>query len=280
MILVTTPRGGVGREVVRELRARGVEPRLAERLDFRDPRTFDDAVRGCTGLFLLRPPAIANTRTTLNVLVERARAAGVSTIVFLSVAGADTNPIVPHHQVERALRAGPADWTILRPGFFAQNFETAYVRDIREDDRVYVPAGRGQVAFVDVRDLAAVAAAVLVAPAAHHARGYTLTGGQAITFDEAAAQLSAAIGRPVRYQAASIPGYARHLHRRGLPAAQIAVQTILHVGLRFGQAAGIDPTLGELLGRPPRTFAQYVRDSADLFARVRAYPRGRCEPSS
>ncbi len=52
----------------------------------------------------------------------------------------------------------------------------------------------------------------------------------------------------------------------GLPLAQIAVQTVLHVGLRFGQLEKIDPTLERLLGRRPRTLAAYVRESADLWS--------------
>ncbi len=285
MILVSTPLGTVGRAVVRHLRERGVAVRAGDRhldrvgaaygsdvdavrLDLADPETYRHALVGCQGLFLVRPPAIANTRTTLNVLVREARAAGVATIVFLSVAGAARNPLVPHHAVERALTAGPADWTILRPGFFAQNFETAYRADILEDTRVYVPAGRGHVAFVDTRDLGELAARVLVEPAPHRRRAYLLTGPEAITFDEACAMLSVAIGRTVRYEPASILGYARHLRHRGLPAMQIVVQTILHLGLRVGQAATVDSTLGQLLGRAPRSFHDYVADASRHFRPV------------
>lgn len=74
------------------------------------------------------------------------------------------------------------------------------------------------------------------------------------------------IKRPIRYEAASIAGYVRHLHLRGLPLAQIAVQTVLHVGLRFGQSEKIEPTLERLLGRKPRTLAAYVRESVALWA--------------
>ncbi|MDQ3032063.1 MAG: NmrA family NAD(P)-binding protein [Myxococcota bacterium] len=267
MILVTAAAGNVGREVARALRARGADVRAADRatIDFRDPSTWDAALDGCRAVFLLRPPAISDVEHTLNAFVDRARARGVESFVFLSVAGAETNTFVPHHAVERRLIEGPRDWTILRPGFFAQNFEDAYLRDVREDDRIYVPAGKRRVAFVDVRDLAEVAAAALLEPAAHRGQAYTLTGGEAVSFDTAAALLSRALGRTIRYEPASIVGYALHLRRRGLPRGQIAVQTILHVLLRLGQAESIDPTLGALLGRPPRTLAEYFRDAASAF---------------
>jgi nucleoside-diphosphate-sugar epimerase len=132
-----------------------------------------------------------------------------------------------------------------------------------EDARLYVPAGAGRVAFIDAADIAAVAARVLADPAAFDRRALLLTGREAITFAEAAAVLTTALGRPVRYEPALVPGYCWHLRRRrALPWIQIAVQAVLHVGLRRGDAARVDPTVEQVLGRPPRTLEEYVRDAA------------------
>jgi len=79
--------------------------------------------------------------------------------------------------------------------------------------------------------------------------------------------LTHALGRPIRYEPASIPGYLRHLRRRGLRWGHAAIQTVLHVGLRFGHAQGVDPTLERLLGRPGRTIAQFVADHRGLWIR-------------
>ncbi len=269
-ILVTGASGNVGREVVRALSERSIPRRAPTRrgqpaFDFEDECTWDAILEGIDRLFLLRPPPIADTKGTLNPFLDRAWAAGVEHVVFLSVAGADTNRWVPHHSVERHLIESNQSWTILRPGFFAQNLVDAYRRDILEDDRLYVPAGQGAVAFVDLHDIGDLAADIFEAPAPHRRRAYTLTGPEALTFDEVARILTAALGRPIGYEPASVLGYARHLHRRGLPVAQVAVQCVLHVGLRFGQAATVDPTLRELLGRPPRTVADMVRDHASVW---------------
>jgi uncharacterized protein YbjT (DUF2867 family) len=282
-VLVTGARGNVGREVVKALLARGVPVRAAGRadrerdspaadgvetvaLDLADPRTFLPAVKGCDSLFLLRPPAIANTKATLNPFIDTARANGVGHVVFLSVAGAAANKLVPHHAVEQHLLAGALPYTLLRPGFFSQNLGDAYRRDIAEDRRIYVPAGRSRVAFVDVRDVAEVAALAFVDPASHAGKAYTLTGAEAVTFSDAAALLSEALGVPIHYVPASLLGYWRHLRRRGMPAGQVAVQTILHVGLRFGQAEAPDSTLAGLLEHPPKTLRDYVRDHVGTWA--------------
>ena len=232
-----------------------------------DPGTFPGAVEGCETVFLMRPPAISNTKDTLNVLIDAARKAGVRQFVFVSVAGAGDNRIVPHHAVEQHLRTGGRDWTILRPGFFAQNLASAYRDDIVEDDRILLPAGDGQASFVDLRDVAEVATNALVAPERNVGETYTLTGPEAYSFKEVARILSASLGRSIRYVPASAPGYFLHLLRGGAGAGQAVVQTILHVGLRFGQAETVDPTLERLLGRRPRDVEQYVRDHRDLWTK-------------
>lgn len=282
MILVTGASGNVGSSLVHVLRERGAPFRVGARkagsvaggasaaggevaFDFQDPATFRPAARGCEAVFVLRPPAISDTSSTLIPFIDAARSVGVRHVVFLSVAGAADNPIVPHHAVEQHLLKGLRGWTILRPGFFAQNLGDAYREDIAREGRILVPAGAGRAAFIDVRDVAEVAANVLVDPAPHDGQSYTLTGPAAVAFTDVAAILSDELGRAIRYDAASVRAYLAHLRGRGMPFAQVLVQTVLHVGLRFGQAETVDPTLPRLLGHDARTLRDYVRDHRALW---------------
>lgn len=282
-VLVTGSTGNVGREVVRALLAKKVAVRAAGSavdrvvalfgsaveavaLDFRNPETFAPAAAGCDAVFLLRPPPISDVKATLNAFIDSAAAQGMRQVVFLSVAGAENNTLIPHRGVEDHLQKAQVGWTLLRPGFFADNLGDAYRPDIVEDDRIYVPAGAGKVAFIDARDIAAVAVEALLAPQVHRGKAYWLTGPEAVSFDEAARLLSQELQRAVRYQAASIPGYGWHLKvHRGLPAAQVAVQLVLHVGLRSGGAEPVSPHVQELLGRPPLALGDYVRDRVALW---------------
>ena len=273
-ILVSGASGNVGRGVVEALRARGVPVRPGLRdpgrdaeavaLDFTRPETFAPALAGAGGLFLLRPPPISDVKATLNVLVDAALAAGVRRIVFLSVIGADTRGYIPHAKVEKHLSASTAEWTFLRAGFFAQNLGDAYRPDIREHHELFVPAGAGKAAFVDVRDIGEVAALAFTDPG-HAGQAYTLTGPEALDFNEVAALLSEALGRHIRYARPGVLRYLLRMRRRGLPFAQALVQAVLHVGLRYGQAEDVDPTLAKLLGRPPRTLSRYIADHIDLW---------------
>lgn len=273
-IVVTGASGNVGKAVVAALRARGMAVRPALRqpvgeavaCDFTRPDTFAGALAGAGGLFLLRPPPISDVGPTLNRLVDVGLAMGVTRVVFLSVIGADTRGYIPHARVEKHLSESTAAWTFLRAGFFSQNLGDAYRADIAEHDELCVPAGAGRAAFVDVRDLGEVAARCF-AEAGHAGKAYTLTGPEALSFAEVAGLLSAALGRQIRYTRPGVLRYMARLRRRGLPFAQRLVQTVLHVGLRFGQGEAVDPTLARLLGRPPTTLAEYIDDHAALWRR-------------
>lgn len=281
-VLVTGAGGNVGGAVVRSLlergigvRAAGTDPERLERtypgvpavrLDLTDPATFAGATDGAGGLFLIRPPAIARVGSTLNALLDVASGRGVGHVVFSSVTGADTNRVVPHHRVEAHLKASSASWTILRPGFFAQNLADAYRADITGSRRIVLPAGRGRVAFVDTRDVGDVAGAVFADPAAHRGGQYVLTGPRAVDFDEVAAILTRELGQQITYEPTSAVAYLTHVHRHGLPWTQALVQTVLHTGLRRGQAQTVDPTIARLLGRQPRTIEEYIHEHRDTWA--------------
>ena len=286
-ILVTAALGNVGGEVVGACAARRLEVRAADRdsgvltarfpqhetvrLDFLDRTTWPSALKGCEQVFLLRPPPIGDMENTLIPFVDTAYSSGVRHIVFLSVAGAERMKWVPHRKVELHLMATGKDFTLLRPGFFAQNLKDAYRRDIVEDDRLYVPAGQGRVAFLDVRDAGAVAARVFEEPARFRGEALTLTGPEALSFDEVADILSARVGRLIGYVPASIVGYAWHLRRkRAMSWTQVVIQTILHVGLRRGDAERVEPTVERLLGRPPSSMREYVERAADTWAQAKA----------
>lgn len=280
-ILVTGATGNTGRAVVEHAARLGARVRAAVRdpaaaaatldptvdavrFDFADPDTFAPALAGAEGLFLLRPPAVTDVAGTLNRLIDQAVEAGVGHVVFLSVAGVERARFIPHARVERHLVASGLAWTMLRAGFFAQNIADAYRRDIVEDDRLYLPAGAGAAAWVDVRDAGEVAASALVRG---ELRGEApvLVGPEPLDFHRTAGLLTEVLGRAIRYEPASIPGYLLHCRRRGEDWGYAVVKTMLHVSLRFGGREPADPTLERLLGRRPRDLRTYLQDHRHLW---------------
>lgn len=283
-VLVTGALGNVGQEVVRAclgagfvVRAAGAPSKVHARwpgveaveFDFTNRATWADALAAADFVFLLRPPPLGDMSTTLNPFVDAAFEAGVRHLVFLSVAGAESKAWVPHRKVEDHLKASAGGWTILRPGFFAQNLGDAYLRDLVEDDRLFVPAGQGRVAFLDVADVGDVVAKVLEHPSAHRGQAYRLAGPEAVTFGQLAERLTASLGRPITYRPASIASYGWHLWRhRRLPLMQVIVQTVLHVGLRAGDAAAVDDVQRSLVGRAATPLSAYLSRATQRWTRA------------
>ena len=225
--------------------------------DFTKPETVAPALRGVTGLLLVRPPAISDVARYLKPVVQAAAAAGVQHVVFLSLQGAQYNPFVPHHKVEGYLKKSGLRYSLLRPSFFLQNLSTTHRDDIRERDQLLLPAGHARTSFVDAVDVGEVAAKLLLAPPAASA-GYELTSREALTYDEVAAQLSAVLGRRIRYRAAGIREFRAYERAKGTPTALVNVMTGIYLAARFGLAAHVSPVLAELLGREPGTLRAFL----------------------
>jgi uncharacterized protein YbjT (DUF2867 family) len=228
--------------------------------DFTDDTTWPAACDGTSTLFLVRPPALAAVRRDLLPAVAAARDAGVRHVVFLPLQGAQHNPLVTHRTVEEWLRGSGLGWTFVRPSFFLQNLSTTHAADIRERDEIVVPAGAGRTAFVDARDVAAVAAAALVDPDAHRGRAWTSTGPAALTYSEVAEVLAEVLGRPVRYSRPGLVRYLRHARSGlGMPWPMALVTGAIYTAARLGRAAALTGDVRAVTGRDPvgvREFAE------------------------
>lgn len=268
MLLVPAPHTAVGQAALAALSAEGADAR-ARPVDLDDPATWSAALQGVTGLLIERGAGDGAPVDPLASLVDAAPAG--AHVVFVSTDGAESNPALPQGRLEAHLRASGRPWTMLRAALPCQHLGDACRQDIVEDDRLFVPAGKGGVAWVDARDVGAVAARALRDPAARGAT-WRLTGREVLDFDAVAAILSDELDRPIAYTAANPVFYAKHLAlRRGRTWEQAGELTLLHLGIRFGDPPALDPTLQQQLGRPPRTVRDYVRDAAASF--TRAAPR-------
>lgn len=276
-ILVTGATGTVGRHVTDYLvhageavRAGVRDPDRATvagrsvRFDLGDPASWPDAFDGVDRLFLIRPPAMSDVVTYLRPVIHLAASRRVRHVVFLSLIG--VNRVMPHWQVEQDIKAAGLPYTFLRPSFFAQNLLTAYRADIAERDEIRLPAGRGRTAFVDTRDVAEVAARVLIRPESHHDRAYSLTGEYALRWDDVAVLLTRALNRRIRYTPIGLLQYRQELLAAGFDPVYVRVQLGINLVARLGLAGRTTPTLRELLGRPPRTMATFISDYRDAWA--------------
>ena len=281
-ILVTGPTGNVGREVIARLqqldaplRAAVISEQEAQRLpagvtdwrlfDFGDPSTYAAAFEDVDRLFLMRPPQISDIKRYIKPVIDYASEIGIKQIVFLSLLGAEKNRIVPHAKVETFLLASGVPYTLLRCGFFMQNLSTTHRQDIAEHNDIFVSAGKGKTSFIDVRDIAAVAAKTLTEPG-HENKAYPLTGKVALSYYEVADIFSEVLDRPIRYSNPSPIRFAWRMHKQGHPWGFVGVISGIYLTTRFGLAQTITPVVNELLGRDPIAMQDFVRDNAAVWA--------------
>jgi uncharacterized protein YbjT (DUF2867 family) len=276
-IFVSGVTGNVGYEVARALMGRGVRVRAGDldiekvrarlgegveavRFDFEDATTYSKAFQGIQRMFLMRPPQISNVRRKMIPAIDAAAEAGARHFVFLSLIGVEQNKRVPHHQVEQHLRKIGVDTTFLRCSFFMQNFNTTHRDEIQHRSELYIPAGRSKTSFIDVRDIAAVAALALVEGEPHFNKAYDLTGSEALDYTQVAERFSQVLRRKITYRNPPALGYVlRQLGaRKSLGYALITAW--LYGNTRKGMADVVTGEVRRLLGRKPISLRQYIQD--------------------
>lgn len=281
MILMTGSTGNVGRELVRELDGRGAACRILVRdparaaglpgriprvvADLDDPATLASAFDGVDALFLLTPGI--GTEQTAHAIAAAVRA-GVRHVVHLSslfVLG-DPMPAMGrwHHAREEIVRASGIPATILRPGGFMTN-ALEWVHSIRNEGFVLDPVGPGRFAPIDPADIAAVAAHVLTENG-HENTEYALTGDEALTVTEQVRILAATLGRTIEVRAVRTPEEAvRSRFPHGAPPALAAAIAEGFALLRADTTGFRTDTVERLLGRTPRTFAEWCAANTAAF---------------
>lgn len=275
-ILVTGASGHVGRSVLDQLVAAGVEVRASSRTpetaslpptvsvvaaDLTRPDTLPAALAGITKVFLYAQPE------GIEGFVRAATAAGVEHVVFLSSASTVTgpgasDPIAQRHlMVEHALADSGMAWTFVRPGAFATN-ALRWADAIRTEGVVRIPYPQAQTAPIHEADIAAVAVTALTGTTLHGAAP-VLSGPESLTQEQQVAQIGVALGRDLRVDELS-PAQARDEMARSMPPQ--VVETMLRMWAAIdGAPATISDSVERITGRPARTFAQWARDHAAAF---------------
>ncbi len=215
-------------------------------------------------MYLIRPPAISDVKRLLFPAIDAAREAGVQQIVFLSLIGVERNRVVPHYKVEQYLLGSGVPYTFLRPSFFMQNLNTTHRAEIKEQNEIFVPAGTGKTSFIDVRDIAAVAALTLTEPG-HTNRAYGLTGSEALDYYQVAAVLSEVLRRPIIYRKPSLRQFIRRQRAGGTPWPFVLVMSGIYTTARLGRAARLTDETARLLGRAPIALRRYAEDYRDCW---------------
>lgn len=281
-ILVTGATGTNGREIVRQLTARGIAVRtfvrgagrvrwdtpLAQETegDLSDGPSLERAMVGIEKVFAISPLGATAVRLCENVIIA-AKRAGIRHLVRLSALGADRRSgaeiLRQHGEVDAMLAASDLRYTILRPNAFFQNL-LASAPAIKEQGRLFAAVGEAKLSLVDVRDIAEAAVRVLTEPN-HEGRSYALTGPESLSYRDLARELTRLLTRPIVYQPVTPAAVEQALCAAGVDAWQ--AHAVAEIQGAFADGAFAKPTenLGALLARPPHFFADFLRDHAAAF---------------
>ncbi|MFB4271379.1 NAD(P)H-binding protein [Nonomuraea sp. GTA35] len=273
MILVTGASGNVGSHVVRQLLEEGEKVRVITRHP--SGQAFPDQVEVATG-DLTQPQTLREAlsgieRALFPVLqgvdgfLDVAKRAGLRHVVMLSSISVTWS--VPgwvgeaHLRLERSVQASGLPWTFVRPDGFTTN-DLVWASQIIDGDVVRGRYGDAATAPVDPRDIAAVAVRSLLDGRA--GEGYPVTGPQSLTQIDRLRIIAESIGRPLRWQEQSEDWLRDEMARLGMPAQGID-DYVDALTARVGKTAEVLPTVEQVTGRPPFTYAQWVADHTAAF---------------
>lgn len=270
-ILILSGKGKTGRRVVERLEQRDVPVRLAsrsseQRFDWYDEGTWSGAAAGIDTAYLA-PPVGPTGLTQAGRFVKQAAAEGLRRVVLLSgrgVGSAEREFAVYESSVEleNAVKESGAEWTIVRPAWFMQGFSEDFLLDYVQAGEVRVSAGTGGEAWIDTNDVGDVMATVILDDA-HSGQHYTLSGPRTLTMAEVTAELSAATGRDIRYVDLEPEQHVEELVGIGLDREDAESVRDLFAVIRHHRSEYVsDDSVRELLGRAPRDFSDWARETA------------------
>jgi uncharacterized protein YbjT (DUF2867 family) len=260
-VLVLGATGTTGRRVVQVLREGGHAVRPASRssatrFDWSSPGTWEPALAGVGAVYLMAPDGVPVDPR----FVTRAVDGGVRRIVLLSSGAVEEMGDDRLLDAERAVRGSGAEWTVLRPNWFDQDFDEGFFRDAVLAGELALPVGDLRQAFVDAGDVAAVAAVALTTDG-HASRTYELHGPRALSFAEALAVVAEASGRRVRF-AGDPEEYRRAQLALGRDPGEVEAEMSAFAGLRARGDDEPDDAVRRVTGRPATSFEAYARAAA------------------
>jgi NAD(P)H dehydrogenase (quinone) len=275
LVAVTGATGGVGGRVARRLAERGVAQRLVVRDESRAPQLDGAEVRVASGygagdemraalegveVMFLIPAHETRDRVAEHAgAIDAAVAAGVRRIVYLSFLDATADSTFTfgrdHWHTEQHIRAsGIPEFTFLRMSMYMD-----FIPLMASDDGVIAgPAGDGRVSVV-ARDDIADAAAVVLVEEGHAGATYDMTGPEALTMAEMAAEISRATGREVVFRDETLEEAYASRSSFGAPDWEVDGWVTSYAAIATGEWSKVSEDIRRLTGHDPVSFAKFLR---------------------
>lgn len=274
-ILVTGSTGFVGGRLAKLLESSGHELTLLVRDAFRAPEIqgatvavsagFADsaanleALTGADAVFMVSATESEDRLQQHKAFVDAMAAAGVKHVVYLSFQGASADATFTlartHYFTEQHIIESGLGYTFLRDSFYLDLMPLL----AGEDGVIRGPAASGRVAAVARRDVADVAAGVLLDLSKHENKTYTLTGPEALTMGEIAQVISEVTGRQVTFYNESVEEAYESRKAWEAPDWQYDAWVSTYTAIAAGELAETTSAVYDITGHEPTSLAEFLR---------------------
>ena len=263
LTLVLGGTGKTGRRIAARLEKKGVPIRLGSRsasppFDWNNEASWDACLSDVKAVYINFAPdlAIPGATDAIQAFVDRAKRHGIEQLVILSGRGEEEA-----QACERIVQESGVKWTVVRASWFFQNFSEGAFVDMVLSGQITLPAGDIREPFVDVDDIADVVVAALTEPG-HAQEIYEVTGPRLMTFKQVASELSNAIGAEIAYVQVPHDAFVAGLKDSGAPKEVVWLLDYLFTTVLDGRNAYLTDGIQRALGRSPKDFATYARETA------------------
>jgi NAD(P)H dehydrogenase (quinone) len=236
----------------------GIEARL---FDYAKPESLASSLQGIDILLLISGNEIGKREVQHKNVINAAKAVGLKRIVYTSLLHANTSALIlaPEHlATENALIASGVDYTILRNGWYTENYAVSIAGAIKAGGFIG-SAGEGEISSATREDFAE-AAAVVLTTTGHENKIYELAGDQAYTLTDFAAEISKQTGKNIPYNNLREADFAQILIGVGLPESFANLLANSDVKASEGALYSEDKALSKLIGRPTTPFATVIKN--------------------
>ena len=235
----------------------GVE---AREFDYNDPAKLVDALQGVEKLILISGNELGKRAEQHANVIEAAKKSGVKWLVYTSLLRADTSSLSlapEHYATEKALQASGLTYTILRNGWYTENY-TGSVGGAVAAGAFIGSAGNGKISSAARTDFADAAVAVITGEG-HQNKTYELAGDESYTLADLAAEISKQTGKAIPYNNLPETEYAKILKSFGLPEMFAEAIASWDTGASKGDLFDESHQLSKLIGHPTTPLAETVK---------------------
>jgi uncharacterized protein YbjT (DUF2867 family) len=259
-ILIVGKNAKTGLRVEQRLQAlgyntRGVSRSTSPAFDWEDPATWRTALEGTESAYVTFYPdlAIPTAEQTIRDFVALAKEVGLRHLVLLSGRGEQGA-----ERAEAVLANSGLEWNVVRASWFMQNFSEGFMIEGILNGELMLPAGDIAEPFIDIDDIAEVAVAALTRPELRN-RLFEVSGPRALTFAQCVAEISEAVGYPVKFTRITIDEFIQAVREEGQPEEMLWLMRELFTVVFDGRNSKPTSGVEEALGRPATDFSEYLR---------------------